>query len=176
MHIKSCRSSIDSGRERPLTKQYKGWHRWMQEEEKYSWSRKTWICSSVILPNGVPSVLIQDDEREWITSQTKTTCITSEWVIFWKWTWEGRTRAFKLLLLRPQFDWMRKNQINWQHVIPCNLKPGFFAQRSTLVENDKKYYMREIAVPKNMETSSSRAAFGGRAMRERIDPVEMRRT
>ena len=101
----------------------------MQEEEKYSWSHRAWKCSSVILPNGEPSVLIQGDEREQITSQTKATCVTSEWIIFWRWMWQGRTRASRLLLLRPQFDWVRKNQIIWQHVIPCSLKPALSAQK-----------------------------------------------
>ena len=38
----------------------------------------------------------------------------------WKWQWQRRTRAIMLLLLRP--DWLRKNQITWQHVTPWSLK------------------------------------------------------
>ena len=35
----------------------------------------------MLLSNMVPSIIIEDDEQEQITSQTKMTCITSEWVI-----------------------------------------------------------------------------------------------
>ena len=38
----------------------------------------------------------------------------------WKWQWQRRTKAIMPLLLRP--DWVRKNQINWQHVTPWSLK------------------------------------------------------
>ena len=77
--------------------------------------------SSAVLSSRVSSILIKDDEREQITSQTKIICMKPEWVNhLWKWQWQRRTKAIMPLLLRP--DWVRKNHINWQHVTPWSLR------------------------------------------------------
>ena len=77
----------------------------------------------------------------------------------WKWQWELHTKAIMLLLLRP--DWLRKNQIIWQHVTPWNLKECCLLKGQQPCRKQPEVYMKDIAVPINIEPSiCCRVEFG----------------
>ena len=56
-----------------------------------------------------------------------------------------------LLLLRT--DWLRKNQIIWHQATPWILKECAVCSKVNHAENDRKFYVKAIAVPRNIEPS-----------------------